>query len=375
MSKTLKQHRVELTDEQFSKMMEEIAVASRSATEQELEQSDNPVVIDGGNLVRIFSEYGIDAKQMYGKIPTEDGKMADINVEGSRFAEDDILQDIERLTGRNTFRYSKTQYADAVEDAVQNAGRKGNPGEYMKVNLQNREAAWHGSTGVEVEDIQGKNVYKDPKLQQKMQHNYKVHQLNDMLEMMSQYSSNRYIQMAYQFLNAYEQGEYDMLRYQFGNRNDFKKPFDPTEDLIKRYNLHSDKSNFVKYEDIKDRTADEIFNEMYGNKSAKAEEGPIITPEPPKQNVIGEKKSVIYAGTAKSDGVIEMPNNKSEMPPIELPDTQANKKTAHVPSEAEKKIMREFGDMVDAEKQGLAAERDARNSTLNDIHDDSPSIV
>lgn len=340
MSKTLKQHRVELTDEQFSKMMEEIAVASRSATEQELEQSDNPVVIDGGNLVRIFSEYGIDAKQMYGKMPTEDGKMVDINVEGSRFAEDEILQDIERLTGRNTFRYSKTQYADAVEDAVQNAGRKGNPGEYMKVNLQNREAAWHGSTGVEVEDIQGKNVYKDPKLQQKMQHNYKVHQLNDMLEMMSQYSSNRYIQMAYQFLNAYEQGEYDMLRYQFGNRNDFKKPFDPAEDLIKRYNLHSDKPDFVKYEDIKDRTADEIFNEMYGNKSV---DEPIVTPAPDKQNVIEEKKSVIYAGTAKSDGVIYQGTSKSEHGTIELPD----KKSTHVPSEAEKKIMREFGNDSD----------------------------
>ena len=222
MSKSLKQEpKVKLTQEQFDELMQRYSQLKSTVATYDGGYS---VVVDAKTEHELLKEYGID---------TEYEPDANGNYPEHRF-ETAGLREIEQLTGYNTFPYSKTAYMYATDKAITRTKNSKNSHmdsiEALKDELKLSEKYWHEDTGVNFDEIKGKNVHKDDEHLNNMQLNQKRQSAIDFLGQISQYSGNQYIKMLYDFAVQYNDELYKRNQQQFSEKKELTKVVEKSQE-------------------------------------------------------------------------------------------------------------------------------------------------
>ncbi len=203
-----------LSDNQFKKLMKDYAALSHSHRDEKfrLIGSDKVETHD------LLKKYGFNKVFGREELATE------------IISETDVLQYIEAATGRNTFMYSKTAYIEATDAAVdRTVSSKYQTVKCLKEELRLREEAWHKETGCEDLGTRGRNLYKDNSHLKDVMKSGKLsnftEQAKGFVDTFSAWDSKGYVAMIYNLAVMYDEHTRDKVKSEFGNRDDFNKPF------------------------------------------------------------------------------------------------------------------------------------------------------
>ena len=231
MSKSLKSSSyepvVKISHEEFEQLMQELDSVKRYNSNYDVEDEVN-IFFNDEDVFPILHKYGLVDDDDYAERMDnvrKSGEEGYINGETNErmysvnpcHMESDILKGVEKLTGYNTFPYSKQSYMTETDAAVRESIlSKCDVVTALKRNLKDREERWHNESEVPIDKVTGKNIHKDDEHLYGMKKNQSQKSAIDFIGEISKYSNNQYVKLLYDLAVQYNEKMYNDVQSKFG---------------------------------------------------------------------------------------------------------------------------------------------------------------